>query len=229
MPAVPSTVSSLHPGSVLYQLPENVEKATTPPAGSDVYVATKDDCISSIAKTKGHYWQKIWDHPPNAHLKSTRDPNILKEGDRVVIPPKTEKQESGATEMEHTFRRKGEPAMVRIRVEGHANQEYTLVIDGDERRGTTDETGLLEQPIPGNARRGKLIIGPEQEEFQLELGAIEPIDTELGVRQRLGNLSYDCGPGFKSAIAAFQSDHGLKPTGEADAQTKTALVKEHGS
>lgn len=225
-----------NPNSVIPQLRENVEKSTAAPPGANEHIVKKGDCISSIAKNTGHFWEKIWEHPPNSTLKSQRDPNVLEEGDRVIIPDKTEKEESGGTEMEHTFRRKGEPSILRIVVEGHANESYVLEIDGKEEEGTTDDTGLLEHPIPGNAKKGKLTIGPNDEEFILFLGAIEPIDTVAGAQQRLNNLAYDCGavdgklgPKTKAALLLFQSDHDLEKNGELDADTKAALLDHHGS
>lgn len=236
MPNSPSDTGGRNPQSVIPQLRENVEQATAAPAGANVHVAKKGDCISSIAKETGHFWKKIWNDPGNSTLKSQRDPNVLHDGDRVVIPEKTEKEESGATEMEHEFVRKGEPAFLRIRVEGHANESYVLDIDGVKEEGTTDDTGLLEHPIPGNAKNGKLVIGPDEEEFKLQLGGLAPIETVIGAQQRLNNLAYDCGnaddklgPKTKAALVAFQSDHELKETAELDADTKLALKDNHGS
>jgi len=75
------------------------------------------DCISSIAQKHGLFWDKVWNHPKNAKLQETRkDPNVLSPGDVVFVPDKEEKEESGATEQRHRFKKKGVPAKLRLRI-----------------------------------------------------------------------------------------------------------------
>ncbi len=257
---------------------ESQEQQGTGPVGSGDYVVRDGDCISSIAKQSGHFWETIWNDAGNSELKSVReDPNVLLPDDRVTIPELTPKQEGGATEEHHRFRRKGEPAMLRMRLveppeEEEAPQEsaeesagsdpdavnsgdpqpeyppeedrpradvpYVLDIDGVRQEGTTDADGRIEAPIPGNARRGKLILNPgteEEETIELRLGAVGPITELSGVKQRLHNLTFDCGdvneqetPELEAALRAFQQKHGLEVTGRADQATRDKLVEAHG-
>jgi len=80
------------------------------------YTVKQGDCLSSIAAKYGLFWEKIWNHPKNARLKEQRkDPNILYPGDVVFVPEKEVKEESGATEQRHEFKKKGVPAKLRIR------------------------------------------------------------------------------------------------------------------
>lgn len=250
----------------------------TGPAGSGEHVVRDGDCISSIAKQTGQFWERVWNDPANSDLKRARqDPNVLLPGDRVTIPELRRREEPGETEQHHRFRRRGEPAKLRIRLvkepdseqaeqqgeyneryegnttitedpdpveqavedEPRANVPYVLDIDGERHEGSTDADGFLEAPMPGNARRGKLILNPgmqDEEEFMLQLGRLSPITEVVGVKQRLANLTFDCGDhseqmtdGLREAIKAFQSKHGMEPNGELTEEVRQKIQTVHGS
>ena len=81
------------------------------------YKVQKGDCVSSVAFSKGFFWETLWNHGKNSELKSKRkDPNILKEGDVLHIPELTPKEESCATEKRHKFKLKGVPAKLKLRI-----------------------------------------------------------------------------------------------------------------
>lgn len=109
--------------------------------GQGNYVVKQGECIDSIAFENGFFWETIWNHAENSALKQKRkDPNILLAGDEVFIPDKEEKKESCATEQRHRFRRKGVPAMIRIRL-----LEEPLPDEGPADAGTDEE----ETPVMG--------------------------------------------------------------------------------
>ncbi len=84
---------------------------------SEDYKVQPGDCISSIAYAHGFFWETLWNHGSNSELKSQRrDPNILNEGDLVHIPDLTLKQESGSTEKRHSFKLKGVPAKLKLKL-----------------------------------------------------------------------------------------------------------------
>jgi len=203
------------------------------------YKVKQGDCLASIAYRYGLFWEKVWNHPENLNLKEKRkDPNILYPGDIVFVPDKEEKQESGATEQKHTFRRKGVPEKLRIKLmageEPIANENYTLDVDGELKSGTTDGEGNLEESIPPNAKRAKLWFGEVEQAYEIDLGHLDPIAEITGVQARLNNLGFHCGkvdgikgPKTTAALKRFQKKHGLKETGEVDEETREALKSAH--
>jgi N-acetylmuramoyl-L-alanine amidase len=218
------------------------EQAQDGPVGQGDYLVKPGDCIASIAKQKGHFWKTIWNDPGNTELQQVRkQPNVLREGDRVTIPPLRPKQEPGETEMRHRFKRKGEPSHLKIRLEKQgqprASQPYKLTIDDRVFEGTTDADGKLDVPIPGNARRGKLEVGtpPDVAKYDINLGELEPVETWKGVQARLKNLGFDCDPTGKpdeqtlDALNAFRQKEGLPPADDTDDATRKLLQEKHGS
>ena len=209
--------------------------------GSGSYEVQQGDCISSIATAHGFFWETLWNHAENAELKRKRvDPNVLLEGDRVHIPELTIKEESRATEKRHRFRKKGEPAKLRLRLldaqnRPRANLRYRLLIEGSWKEGTTDGDGKLEHPIPPTARQAVLEIRGEGS-LPLDLGGLDPVESISGVQQRLRNLGYDCGAGegewneeSQGAMKRFQESQGLTVTGDPDQASRDKLVQVHGS
>ena len=214
------------------------------PVGSGNYEVKQGDCIESIAMDHGLFWQTIWNHPDNLDLKNARkNPNVLREGDKVFVPDLRPKQESGATEQRHKFKRKGVPSKISIILKDEKGQprpnlDYVLEIDGQLSQGKTDAAGRLQHPIPPNAQRGKIIIGtgPGKEEYALQLGHLDPITEISGVQARLKNLGFDCGQAdgalndeTRQAIRNFQAKCNLQETGEPDQATRDKLQQEHGS
>ena len=221
----------LEAGDTLF-IPE--EQKGTGPVGQGDYVVKQGDCISSIAKDTGHFWETLWNHPDNAELKAVRqDPNVLLPGDRVTIPEVITKEESGATEERHRFVRRGEPAKLRIRLteegeprspgpeeEGSEEQReepredkprafvpYTLEVDDLSFSDKTDSDGFLQHPIPGNAKQARLIIEPGTPQeiiIPLQLGSVHPITEIAGVKQRLNNLGFDCGEDTEELTEEFR-------------------------
>jgi len=213
------------------------------PVGQGNYVVKQGDCIESIAFRHGLFWETIWNHPNNQQLRLERKtPNVILSGDKVFVPDLRPKEEPGATEKKHRFKRKGVPSKLRIVLKEankpRASVSYILEIDGQFFSGQTNAQGILSHPIPPHAKRGKLIVisGNDKEEYQLQLGYLDPISEVSGVQARLKNLGFECGEvngvlnsETKAAIRVFQSKYGLKETGEIDEPTRQKLMQEHGS
>lgn len=205
------------------------------------YTVKAGDCISSIAFETGFFADTLSELPENANLKQLRkNLNVLQPGDVVFIPDKREKFHEGKTGARHVFRRKGVPARLSLRIlrddAPRANVPYTLTIDGRVMSGRTGPKGEIDVTISPNAMSGILKVGPPEDldEYNLDLGHLQPADNIAGVQSRLRNLGFHCegedgqlGPVTREAISAFQRKHKLPVTGEMDAAFQAKIAKVH--
>ncbi|MET0395876.1 MAG: hypothetical protein ABW277_03555 [Longimicrobiaceae bacterium] len=205
------------------------------------HVVAEGDCIASIAFGNGFHPDTVWRDPANAGLRALRgNPNVLLAGDEVVVPDLREKRVPAATGRRHRFRRRGVPEKLRMQVmdsdQPRAGVAYVLEIDGARREGRADAEGRIEEWIPPGARAGKLVIGSgeDADEIDLQLGGLDPVTTEAGVRARLENLGFlHAASGeeasLDAAVRLFRQHHGLPPGDALDAAARSALLEAHGS
>lgn len=201
------------------------------------------ESIPSLAFENGFFPATLWNHPNNAALRQKREVGtVLKEGDAVFIPDLTVKEVNKPTDAEHVFRRKGFPEKLRIRFLDDKNnprggRRYVLTIDGSIREGKTDGEGFLTEPIFPNAVRAKLVLYEQESEenYELQLAQLQPVTELAGVQARLSHLGYFChgeevlGELTRACLLAFQNDHKLEPTGEADEKTRELLKRIYGA
>lgn len=158
------------------------------------------ECILSIAESEGMHWKRIWDAPENAALVEKRYyPNVLLPGDEVHVPELELREESCATEQKHKFRvSRGVELRVRIHdTKGpRKNEPYHLEADGKKIKGETaktDDDGLAVVRVPASLRRAVLVVGKKEDEYELLIGFLDPVDTVTGLHGRLQNMGYDVG------------------------------------
>lgn len=202
------------------------------------HIVKEGECISSIAFKYGFLPDTVWKDSQNSKLREQRgNPNMLVEGDVVAIPEKRLREESAATEKRHRFRRKGVPETFRLQLldSGMPRKtvNYQIDIEGVLIKGTTDDEGWLEHPIPPNARKGKILVEGDQDWGTLLLGTLPPIEVDEGVVMRLINLGYldeeEKGDeeALADAIADFQEYCNLPVTGKINEETRKKLVEIH--
>jgi len=199
--------------------------------------------VASIAFAAGHFWQTIWEHPDNAELREARkNPWILREGDRLLIPDLRRKQVAVVTDATHRFKRRGVPERLRLRFGSPSfprrGVPYVLLINGQRHEGVLDEQGELSHFLAPNATRAELTLAPPEqppERYVLGLRNLDPIDTIRGLQMRLRNLQFyrgqidgELGPETLGAVRAFQTSAELELTREPDDATRSALVEAHG-
>lgn len=206
---------------------------------STKHQVVQGDCIESIAVLYGFSPGALWNHPENSELRALREsPNVLYPGDVVVIPEPRLKAYPIATGRRHIFRRKGVPSKLRLNLivgdEPLAGRPYTLMVDGNRvvLTGVTTGSGELEQWIPADSKKARVVF--EDVEIDVDLGYLDPSDTQSGVVHRLLNLGYleDAEApesDVEDALAAFQSNHGLPSTGKIDDPTRDLLEAQHRS
>lgn len=204
------------------------------------YTVQKHDCVLSIADRHGLFWETIWNHPENKDLREERqDPNILYPGDELFIPDPRIKEMDCGCEAKHTFKRKGTPVIFRLRLLEHDEPQqdvpYVLRLDGKDYSGRSDDDGMIEVHVPPGSREGELQLGEgdDMELIPVMLGGVDPLGGTEGIRKRLANLGYDCDDDaddetIADALTAFQIDHDLDATGEADDATRNKLRDAHG-
>jgi hypothetical protein len=206
-----------------------------------VHVVKQGECMNSIADQYGFFWYSLWNHERNAELKERRqNPNVLMAGDRVFIPEKRQKEESGETAKVHTFRLKGVPVKLNFELldfdgSPRAGVQYTLTVDGKKTTGVTPEDGMISEVIPPRAKSAHLTL-EDGVEYDIDLGYMNPVEYASGVQARLKNLGYFKGEitgtiddETREAIRKFQRAQGLEVTGEADQNTRNALMGQHQS
>lgn len=218
--------------------PTSAPQAAGPVGRGDVLVR-EGDSIESIAHDTGFFYETIWNLPDNQELRQIRiSRNILLQGDRVTLPDKTRKDVPITAEQRHRFKRRGCPAYLALRLlndeEPLANQPYTLTIGEIELTGFTDPEGKLKHPIPPNARRARLVVGPDEQTYELDIGVLDPISEISGVQQRLVNLGFRRDPPTgkldaltRQAVREFQDRAGLPVTGDCDPPTIARLEELH--
>jgi hypothetical protein len=201
------------------------------------HVIEEGDSIIALSERYGLYALTIWKHADNRGLRARRsDMTLLVPGDVVVIPDREQGSVAADSGKRHRYRRQGIPAMLRVEVlvEGAAlaSRDYELVVNGVARSGVTDDHGVLEEFVPASATRAILTVG--EHEWILLIGHLAPVEEVIGVQQRLANLGYDPGAidgmlndTTSAALARFQRDQELRPSGEPDAATRSRLLAIH--
>lgn len=207
-----------------------------------IHNVVQGECLLSIAEASGFFWETLWDHPENEGLKLERkDPAILFPGDKVYIPEKRIKELSEPTNQVHKYRVKNVPAKLKVRFlddsdKPRANIQYSLMIDGKEFTGSTDGEGAINISIPPDAKKGTLIFKDKDEEYELALGYLDPVEEISGVQARLAGLGHYTGDSTgkvddktTEAIKEFQTSLGMEPSGELDEKLKNDLRSAYGS
>src|SRR5437764_3856830 len=143
-------------------------------AGAKTRVAEQGECMSSSAFGYGFLWETLWSIPENAEPKESREsPFVLRPGDVVHVPDLRQQQVAAASGARHIFRRKGVPALLRLRLldQGKplAGLAYMLTFDGREISGTTDSEGKIEVHVPPDMPAATLRVGEGDEERVYEL------------------------------------------------------------
>lgn len=224
--------------------PQNTPPAA--PVGQGDYQVQQGDCMNSIALEHGFFWNSLWGLDENRELREKRkNPNALLPGDRVTVPPLRQRCEERKTGQRWRFKRKGEPTQLLFRMETpdgkpRAGVKYRIRIDdADEQEGATDGEGQIILRIVGKAKRALLTFDTEAdtpEEYDLNLGALDPISSVSGIQARLNNLGYDCGEvdgdlnaSTQQALSDFQEACGLPITGKLNEATLVKLLEICGS
>ncbi|WP_377705329.1 peptidoglycan-binding protein [Pseudoduganella sp. UC29_71] len=203
------------------------------------------ECGSMLAYRHGLLPTTVWEHEANTALRDSRESlYILAAGDLLTVPARRPRMAEVAAGSDVTLRRLGVPERLRIRFlsfddSPRAGLSYLLTVESESgavvpvRSGLTDEDGFVDAGIPPDAVTAEIVLGygNQRETHRFALGKAAPITTVQGWQTRLANLGYYTGdhsgvlnPGTKLAIAQFQRDRALPPSGEMDGPTAASLA-----
>lgn len=218
-----------------------------PPAHEAGFTHTvvQGECLAELAARFGRLPDAVWRHPSNA-LLAARQPSmhILAPGNRIVFPKRETKDMVVQVNRSYRLLRKAVQANLNVRfLDGygrpHADVRYLLEIKGPRvarqhgSHGTLDSAGFMRAYILPSVGNVLVTLDGQfgRESYEIEVGALDPIDTEEGVVARLNNLGLDCivnePASLAAAVAAFQRLVGRPVTGQLDDDTRTALLAEH--
>lgn len=117
--------------------------------------------------------------------------------------------------------------------------EYRVETEHETHEGQTDSDGCLSFPISPDASAFTLTLGeaPNEKQYRICLGAVDPVNNVRGCQQRLFNLGYDVGPEdnehgprTRAALISYQRKRELSVAdGELNEETQQELLSVHGS
>jgi hypothetical protein len=206
-----------------------------------IHTVRQGEYLQRIARQYGFSdWRTVYNHPDNAALRKKRpNPNILHPGDKIVIPEKKAREESGSTEQRHRFQVSSDRTWLLIvfrdmQDKPLSGKAYVLDISVRAKQdATTGSDGLMEEEIPPNAERAHLYI--QGKVLKLNIGHLDPVDSVTGWQARLFNLGYYTGEidgkesyDTRSAVEEFQCDQKLKVDGIVGPATRSRLEQIHG-
>jgi len=234
-------------------------------------VAEGEDILAIALKYRTSA-DKIWKDPKNQEIRQAKQdewrqrlgkidesPFVLEPGDTIWIPPFRPKKVSIATDKRHTFRRKGLISKLVLYFKRderpRAGLKYTLTVESELKgqqkySGATDSAGKIEQSIPVDVVKGRLLLErepdlrkvpegpfegmelPKIEEYELFLGHLDPVTTDSGLRSRLVNLGFlesrtASDDDLAKAITQFQEYCDIRPSGKPTQQTLVKLLELH--
>jgi hypothetical protein len=239
--------------------------------------------IYTIAADFGIHPDTIWNHSANRELKELRKhPGILNPGDRVVIPDKQPREETGATGECHVFRKKTGTVKLKMRLLGPdheamlskqeaappdddedsedvplqahyedekiedtppevvplKNKRCIVNVAGKLIETTTNGDGVLECSVPAHAKTVTITADPGtpgEAHFFADIGALDPVTTSSGLKQRLSGLGFlDPSMGHddhavEMAMKRFNHHHGIKTSDAAGGEAQKNVVDKFGS
>jgi N-acetylmuramoyl-L-alanine amidase len=213
------------------------------------HTVAQGECMASIGHAHGYDdWEPIYDDADNAQLRQARpNPHVLCPGDEVHLPNIGRKRIEVAAGSRTTIRlsRALKPVFCSIKVSdingvALGDAKFSLTVSDRVIEGTLGPNGELAEQIPPNEHKGELVVrrGDDDVAFRavLHFGHLDPIGTITGVRGRLLNLGYPCGPiveqldeELEAALRWFQEVCGLAVDGKPNEETRSELVKQFGA
>lgn len=211
----------------------------------DHTIQTRDHIVRLAYYTGHKSYEAIWNDPANEQLRERRpDPGVLGVGDPVHIPDAPPWIfEQLPTRREHQLVLDLPLPKIRIRLlrVGYipfGGKACNARFDDEMVAKTPDADGEVEFELGPDTVFVSLEV--DQQGLELDVAALQPLDTLHGVSARLENLGYEPGSlgpdekpedtyGFRMAVEDFQCDHGLLVDGVDGTNTLAMLAGVHGA
>ncbi len=208
------------------------------------YVIRQGDYLTKLALAMGFDADAVWSHPDNQALREKRpDRNILHPGDVLRVPePEAASLPQVSPNTGNRYKARVPTVDIELALRDGSNQPlankaYQVLGMGKPVQGTTDGDGLATFSVPVRLREVRVTLDGSQHSFRVLVGDMDPVDEPSGVWKRLRHLGFlahdelapESDEAVSEAVAAFQREAGLEPTGEVDQAMREALVRAHGS
>jgi hypothetical protein len=212
------------------------------------YLIREGDYLTKLGVQLRFDADRVWQQPKNGALREARDnPDMLAPGDVVFVPEAPPKPAAATTGTTNRYRAKVPRATVKVAFfDGDkplAGEPYELTGLGARVLERTGPDGCVTFVAAVDVREVRIVFHERGLSYPVLIGDLDPVEVETGVNMRLAHLGYfgfalgaadqeprtDAREPRSAAIAAFQVDAGLSPTGEVNDETRAALVEWHGS
>lgn len=215
----------------------------TPARAEFVHTVVQGECAAKVAYRFGFFVDTVWNWPANAGLAKLRESKyLLLPADRLVVPGLRQEWIPCVTGMRYELLRKGVPEKLNIQFKiggvARAHAAYFLelrTLGGQvlkHQSGRTTADGRVKAWVPPDTTEAAIRITQhgDTDDYLFAIGSLDPADEDSGAAARLASLGYGAWsdgqePKERLAQAArhFQQANGLAPSGQLDADTKSAL------
>jgi hypothetical protein len=211
------------------------------------YIVRPGDHLAQLAYVHAFDANEVWSHERNADLRQMgRTPELLAPGDILYLPVKPKEGMAFSAGTSNRYRAQVPTVKVSLAFKDAdrvlSDEPYevhglgTDGSDGQTEARKTDADGKIELELPVTTREVSIVFPIQNVAYEVRVGDMDPVAELSGVQKRLENLGYlprdresaSEGAYLQGAIAAFQKQHGLSPTGTLDQGTTRLLKDEHG-
>lgn len=203
------------------------------------HIVLQGEHVAKIAAAYGVTVDAVWDDPANHHLREAgRAPGLLAPGDVLTVPAPRAAALTLRAGAHNAFEAVVPTTRVRVRLLGDdgplAGAAYVIEGLGRLREGVTDGEGFVEQEVPADVERLRVVLTEHDRVVPVLVGHLDPVTTASGVTQRLQHLGlvseHDLREeAAREGVVALQRRAGLAPTGVVDEATRDVLRRAHGS
>jgi hypothetical protein len=195
------------------------------------YVVRQGEFLAILAYKLGFDADAVWNDPSNSDLRALRpNPNILAPGDMIQLPGPTQAAPTSlATGSTNAFVSSAPAVTITQKLVGpdastYASRAFSVAELPTLTGLQTDSSGNLTFDAPVTLATATVVFPDSGESWTLNLGAMDPIDSLVGIYKRLQNLGYigtnlafdpvatgNNLPVMRAALVAFNADQGAAP------------------